>query len=85
MEDESWTAVTLTYVCPNCGKHGRQVFVIADVGYDLDKARLAAWPLRSPCTQCKQRLPESLDIGIDATAGSLEQLRKAGYPTPPVH
>ena len=84
-EDETWTGVKTAYVCPHCGEHGMQVFVIDGVGWDTAKARAAAWKERSPCRSCKQPLPDRLDIGIDICAASLEQLRKAGYPTPPVN
>lgn len=85
MDDESWTGVKLQYICPNCRKHGSQMFVIEAVGWDTDKARRAAWKQRSPCRSCNKPLPENLGIGIDVTAGSLERLRKAGYPTPAVN
>jgi len=84
-EDETWTGVTLQYVCPNCGKQGQQVFVIDGVGWDEKKAAPAAWKERSPCKSCNEPLPDRLNIGVDICAGSLEQLRKAGYPTPPVN
>lgn len=85
MEDESWTGVILAYTCPACGKQGQQVFVVNGVGWDVEKARSAAWSSRTPCKPCKQPLPENLDIHIDITAASLERLRKLGYPTPSVH
>lgn len=85
MEDESWTGVTILYRCPNCDKDGLQRFVIHDIGYDMDKARRAAWKDRSPCTGCSTLLPENLDMSIDVVATSLERLRKLGYPTPSVH
>jgi predicted RNA-binding Zn-ribbon protein involved in translation (DUF1610 family) len=84
MEDESWTGVILIYRCPNCGTDGMQKFVVHDAGYDIDKARRAAWKDRSPCKSCGTPLPENLYTAIDVTAASLEKLLKAGYPTPPV-
>jgi len=83
-EDESWSGVTLAYICPNCGKHGRQLFVIDGVGFDEKKAHPAAWKQRTPCKSCNEALPDGLHIEIDILATSLERLRKLGYPTPPV-
>ena len=84
MEDESWSGVKIGYICPRCQKAGMQTFVVEGVGYDLDKARVAAWKRRTPCRSCSKPLPENLNIEIDVIATSLERLRKLGYPTPPV-
>lgn len=85
MEDESWTGVKLQYVCPNCGKPGGQTFVIEAVGWDQDKARIAAWAKRSPCALCRRKLPENMDMGVDIIVAPLERLRQLGYPAPSVH
>jgi hypothetical protein len=83
MEDTSWTGVTLTYLCSSCGSHGKQLFVIYEMGLDLDKVRQAAWEDRSPCRSCNESLPDNLRFDVDITAASLEQLREAGFPVPP--
>jgi rubredoxin len=85
MEDTPWTGVTLTYLCPSCGSHGKQLFVHYGVGLDMDKARQAAWEDRSPCRSCNEPLSDNLPFRVDITPASLEELRKAGFPAPPAN
>jgi hypothetical protein len=84
-EDESWTGVTIAYLCPNCGARGDQLFLVSGVGWDLEKANHAAWPERAPCIQCKQLLPSDSHTGIDVVVAPLDRLRKLGFPSPLVN
>jgi hypothetical protein len=82
-EEQCWTGINLLYTCPNCHKPDRQTFVFLGGTYDdsaLDKAR----ERMAPCKRCKAALPQNLEHECSMTVGTLEQLRKAGYPVPSV-
>jgi hypothetical protein len=84
-EESSWTGVTLAYLCPYCGARGDQLFLVSGIGWDMKRARLAAWPEMAPCIQCKQALPPDSHTGIDLVVAPLDQLRKLGFPSPLVN
>jgi hypothetical protein len=79
-----WTGVILAYTCPNCGKSDRQRFVLEGGSYDQSVIRKAADRM-TPCRACGKPLPKNLPLGTDIVVATLEQLRNAGYPVPPVN
>lgn len=84
MTEASWTGVILAYVCPTCHKEDRQKFVFEGATYDQTVLRKAV-AQASPCKMCNSPLPKDLMLDTDICVATLEQLRKAGYPTPPVN
>lgn len=74
----------LSYTCPNCHKSDYQMFVLAGGTYDESLIH-KAWKDIAPCRVCKQPLPSKLEHEYDMIVGTLEQLRKAGYPAPTVN
>jgi hypothetical protein len=82
-EDQCWTGVILAYVCPTCQKPDRQLFVFQDGTYDKSVLNKAVAHMK-PCTKCNSPLPKDLLLETDRVVATLEQLRKSGYPTPPL-
>jgi hypothetical protein len=83
--EQCWTGVILKYVCPNCRRPDRQMFVFAEGTYDNAVLSKAAAHM-IPCRACNAPLPkDDLTLETDICVATLEQLRKAGYPTPPVN
>jgi len=83
-EEQCWTGVILIYVCPACHKPDRQVFVFEGGTYGSAPVSKAVDHM-TPCKKCNAPLPKNLTIETDTVVATLEQLRKAGYPVPPVH
>jgi len=83
-QNQCWTGVILSYICPNCYKPDRQMFVVSGGTYDESQVYKARKDM-APCRSCKQSLPPNFEHEYDMTVGTLEQLRKAGYPVPPVN
>ena len=84
MDEPLWTGVILAYVCPACHKPDRQMFVFQGATYDNAVLGKATEHM-IPCRVCSATLPKNLTFEADICVGTLEQLRKAGYPTPLVN
>jgi hypothetical protein len=83
-QDQCWTAVTIRYICPACHKPDQQVFVFEGGTYGNEPLHKATARM-TPCTKCNAPIPKNLPLETDTVVATLEQLRKAGYPTPPVN
>lgn len=75
--------ITFSFVCPVCHKLNIEK---AGAGCPTDdpeklKQRLAMEGLK--CRNCKSPLPDGTQATIDVQPGTLESLKKAGFPFPP--
>jgi hypothetical protein len=83
-QEQCWTGVILAYVCPACHKPDRQQFVFEGGTYGIEPVNKAAAHMTA-CRKCGAPLPKNLSLETDTVVATLEQLRKAGYPTPPLN
>jgi hypothetical protein len=83
--EPTWVGVILAYVCPTCHKPDRQMFTFDVPKYDDRLILSTAQGQMKPCKWCKAGLPKNLPLEVDLCPATLEQLRKAGYPVPPVN
>ncbi len=81
----TWVGVILAYTCPTCHKPDRQTFVFVVPKYDSNHILSTAQAHMTPCRTCNAILPKNLLLETDICPATLEELRKSGYPVPPVN
>lgn len=82
MEEVYWFAVRMDYVCNQCNCSGTEKMVVASPHPDhtlimerINKEKLS-------CSSCKALLAGGTPVNVSLQAGTLEQIRQWGYPTP---
>lgn len=84
MDEGTWVGVTLAYTCPACDKPDQQALVFYVERYDRNAILGIVQERKGACRLCNTILPKNLSLEFDICSGTLEQLRKAGYPAPSV-
>lgn len=82
MNQHYWFGVTFAFVCSRCQKVTSEKAGVSSTTNDPSKLNLSISKQKLCCHHCRFQIPNGTAVTADVKLGTLESLRKEGFPFP---
>ncbi len=82
MEQHYWFGITCSFVCPRCNKASSDKMGVSSTTSDPAKINRKLTHQKLCCEHCRFLIPDGTAVTADVKSGTLESLRKEGFPFP---